>query len=529
MRYKLLITSIFFALVSTITVNAQNDLHSDLKKLEFFLASVDSKYVDSVNTSELVETALKEMLRELDPHSVYLDRESYSSSNEQLQGKFKGIGIRYQMIDDTMTVLEVMPNSGASRAGMKMGDQIIATASDTISGKLLANHQIGEILQTENDQINDLVVWRKVTEQKLIFNIDRTQIDVSSVPVSVMIGNESGYIKLSKFTASSYDDFKEALEELNDQGVKQLIVDLRGNSGGYLSRAIKITDEFLDDRKLIVFTEGLHQAKKETFATSGGRYLKGDLIILIDENSASASEIFAGAIQDWDRGLIIGRRSFGKGLVQRPIEFNDGSAMRLTISRYYTPTGRSIQQPYQDGYEAYKKSHRLRNISGELLSQDSIKVADSLIYYTPNNRKVYGGGGIVPDVFVAKDTSSLSYPIRPLNRRGLIHGYALKLASEQGDSIRRNFSTVNAFLQSEEINTDYTSSFNEFVEGRALQLDTVAFKANKTEFEEQLIPLICRFVYDYESYFRALLNYDKDFLAALEAFEKDTIQELGLK
>lgn len=508
---------------------AQNDVTQDLKKLEFFLSNVDSKYVDSVNTYTLVEEALRKMLRELDPHSVYLDKETYQSTTEQLNGKFKGIGIRYQMIDDTLTILEVLDGSGAQKAGLKLGDQLIAAGDDTLSGKFLSKNDISEILDANAESNEGITVWSSANLERSLKYITRSNIMVSSVPAFFMIDKKTGYIKLSKFTDNSYDDVKLALDQLTKKGAKQLIFDLRGNTGGYLNRAIKIVDEFLEDRKLIVYTEGQHQPKRETFATKGGKFTNGDLILLLDENSASASEIVAGAIQDWDRGLIIGRRSFGKGLVQRPIEFEDGSAMRLTISRYYTPTGRSIQQPYDMGYEAYKNEHKSRESTGELIARDSIKVLDSLVYLTPKNRRLYAGGGILPDVFVPADTSTYTDEVDEILKNGLFYGYVLKYLRKNQQSLLETYNTANEFVNGFEVEESMIQDFKNYLAIKQIENFDVQNLRNVEQAKRQIKSLIARFAYDYNAYFRALIEYDDDVIAAREAFEKDTMQELGLK
>lgn len=516
-------------LSSFVEMKAQNDISSDIKKLEIFLLNLDAKYVDSVSTYDLVETAIKNVLRDLDPHSIYLDRESYESTTEQLNGKFNGLGIRYQMVDDTMTILEVYHGSGAEKAGIRMGDQMISAGSDTLSGLKRTSKQLSEILEINAETKEGITIWRRDGRERNVVFVDRLSITVSSVPAAFMIDKEIGYIKLSKFTDKSFDDVKDALDELKKAKAKKLIFDIRGNSGGYLTRAIKIADEFLEDRRLIVYTQGVHQAKRETFATSGGRFTEGDLVVLIDENSASASEIFAGAIQDWDRGLIIGRRSYGKGLVQRPIEFGDGSAMRLTISRYYTPTGRSIQQPYTDGYEAYRKSHNYRRQSGELNDQDSIHIADSLIYFTPKNRKVYGGGGIVPDLFVPEDTSRYSETMHHLLENGLTYGFALKLVSLRGDEIVNGFEDVNDYVFNFQVDDGLYSLFQSYVTNRTDKKLDWNDESTQIQFKRHMKNLIARFAFDMESYYRARLEYDVDVIAAREALEKDKLQELGLK
>lgn len=522
---------LFSVLISGVCseLKAQNDISSDIKKLEIFLSNIDAKYVDSVNTYELVEKAIKNVLRDLDPHSIYLNRESYESTTEQLNGKFNGLGIRYQMIDDTMTVLEVYDGSGAEKAGFRMGDQMIAAGNDTLSGLKRTSKLLSEILDKNAATKEGITIWRRGGKERNVVYVDRFSISVNSVPAAFMIDKEIGYIKLSKFTDKSFDDVKSALDELKKAKAKKLIFDIRGNSGGYLTRAIKIADEFLEDRRLIVYTQGVHQAKRETFATSGGRFTEGDLVVLIDENSASASEIFAGAIQDWDRGLIIGRRSYGKGLVQRPIEFGDGSAMRLTISRYYTPTGRSIQQPYNEGYEAYRNAHKTRRLSGELNDQDSIQIADSLIYYTPRNRKVYGGGGIIPDLFVPEDTSKYTKSMRHLLENGLTYGFALKIVSIRGDEIVNGFEDINDYVSNFQVDVGLYSLLQDYVMNRSVNEINWDNERTQLQVKRHLKNLIARFAFDMESFYRARLEFDDDVIAAREALEKDRLQELGLK
>jgi len=511
-------------------IRAQNDIENDIEKLEKFLKNLDQNYVDEVETKAIVEEGMRRMLEELDPHSVYLDKDAYERANEPLKGKFKGIGVRFLMINDTMTILELIPGGAAEKTGILMGDQIIAIADDTISGIDISSRNVSrKIKAAESDEMEFDILRNHPDRRSMTLIIERSEVEVSSVPASFMIDNRTGYIKLERFSASSLSDFRDGLDELKKEKVKNLILDLRGNGGGYLNMAIKIADEFLEDRKLIVYTQGLHQDKRETFANSGGRYTDGALYLLIDANSASASEILAGAIQDLDRGLIIGRRSYGKGLVQRTVEFSDGSAMRLTISRYYTPTGRSIQRPYEQGVDVYREEIRQRTLSGELLSADSIDIVDSLIYFTPSKRKVYGGGGIVPDVFVSQDTTHYPEVIIAMRRSSLFDGFALDLALKEGELIKDASGNVNAFIQDFHLGAEQLTSIERFIAKRGIEIEDGALEAH-AEMVERFVKIpLARYVFGREAFYQAMTAYDDDVVATLAAINEGTVKELGLR
>ncbi|MEQ9188689.1 MAG: S41 family peptidase [Cryomorphaceae bacterium] len=511
-------------------IYAQNDIQGDIDKLEKFLKNLDQNYVDEVETKQIVEAGMRRMLEELDPHSVYLDKGAYERATEPLKGKFKGIGVRFLMINDTMTILELIDGGAAEKAGIRRGDQIVAIEGDTVSGVDLSARTVSrKIKASENDAMEFDIVRPYPDPRSISFIIERSEVEVSSVPASFMFDQRTGYIKLERFSASSLSDFRNALDELKREKVKNLILDLRGNGGGYLNVAIKIADEFLEDRKLIVYTQGLHQDKRETFASSGGRYTDGALYLLIDENSASASEILAGAIQDLDRGLIIGRRSYGKGLVQRTIEFSDGSAMRLTISRYYTPTGRSIQRPYEDGVALYRDEIKQRRLSGELLSADSIHIADSLIYLTPSKRKVYGGGGIIPDVFVPLDTTSYPSIVLDLRNKGLFDGIALRYADKEGEVMRAEMKTVRAFIQDHHLEQSDLAIISHYAAKRGVDLDPEALEENRELIERFVKVPLARYIYGREAYYEAMTAYDDDVKMALTEIEVGTVKELGLR
>jgi len=399
--------------------------NSNEAKIKRLINYINYDYVDKVNTDSLLDDAITTMLAKLDPHSVYIPKDELQRVTESMQGKFAGIGVSFIVHDDSVAVSSVIKGGPSEKAGIKAGDRIIVANSDTLFGKsLLKKAGIAEIergtiegnrkmsdavmkaLKGEPDTKVNVLVYRRSTNQKLKFPITRGDVSITSVSAHYMISNRLGYIKVDRFARTTYQEFKKALDELIGKGMTSLALDLRGNPGGYMDIANMIVDEFLADGKLIVFTKNKNGAVDKSFSTDKGDFEYGKIFVLIDQNSASASEIVAGALQDNDKGTIVGRRSFGKGLVQQEMELGDGSAVRLTTARYYTPTGRSIQKPYDHSDQTnYNNDYLERIHNGELLSRDSIKVNDSLKYKTPKGKIVYGGGGIIPDVFVSIDTT----------------------------------------------------------------------------------------------------------------------------
>lgn len=525
MRFSNII-SIIIAFLYSLMMHGQNDISADLQKLDKFLRSIDQKYVDSVETYDIVEHGIQRMLEDLDPHSVYMNPEQYQRANEPLSGRYKGIGIRYRVIEDTLTVVEVIENSPADKGGLQFGDQLIAVGSDTLSGKNLSANAMSKRIKDEKNTDQPFDILR--SGEPLSTILTRDNVPVSSIASAIMLDEKTGYIKLTRFSSSSVSDFRQALDKLDKLGMKSLVFDLRGNSGGYLNAAIKIVDEFLEDRKLIVYTEGLHQSKKETFANSGGRFTNGDLVVLIDERSASASEIVAGAIQDWDRGLIVGRRSYGKGLVQRTIDYDDGSAMRLTISRYYTPTGRSIQKPYDKGLKAYKSDLKKRKLSGELLNKDSIKVNDTLVYYTPRKRKVYGGGGIIPDRFIAADTTKMHDLSKELYKKGLPYYFAIRLVQANRKDILDQHTTIEKFTNDYSISQDWLNAFKRMAVHRQINVEDDEFELAKQELTADVKEIMARYLYGYEDHYYIIAKSDLATMKAIELLNDNTFKELGL-
>ena len=375
-----------------------------IKKLMDF---IQYDYVDKVDTDSLLDGTIRQILSKLDPHSVYIPVSEHDAIAESMNGEFVGVGIRFRMFKDSLTVISVVKNGPSDKVGIKAGDRILIADKDTLYGKNLGSDYIIKKLKGKPNTKVELQIYRKTKDTLLDFTLKRGRIPLISVQSHYMMNDSLGYIKIDKFANTTYDEFKTALTDLQQQNMKRLVLDLRGNPGGYLGIATQIIDEFLEKDKLIVFTKNNGGKIDKSFATSKGSFENGQLYVLIDENSASASEIVAGALQDNDKGIIVGRRSFGKGLVQQEMELGDGSAVRLTVSRYYTPTGRSIQKPYDgENGENYYNDYLTRYYSGELTNGDSIKVVDSLKYMTPKGKTVYGGGGIVPDVFVSIDTTS---------------------------------------------------------------------------------------------------------------------------
>ncbi|WP_299058905.1 S41 family peptidase [uncultured Polaribacter sp.] len=379
---------------------------SQEKKIKKLINFIEKDYVDTVNTDNLLDGAITQMLGKLDPHSVYIPRENLQAVKENMQGNFVGIGVQFRMINDSITVIQPIKGGPSIKAGIKAGDRILMANKDTLFGKKIVSDNVPNYLKGEPNTKVALQIYRKSTDSLFTIDITRGKVNIKSVDLAYMINDSVGYIKLDRFARNTFSEFKTSLNTLVDNGMTDLVLDLRGNGGGFIDIANSIIDEFLEEDKLIVFTKNNKNKIEESFATSDGDFEKGGLYVLIDENSASASEIVAGALQDNDKGTIIGRRSFGKGLVQIEMDLGDGSAVRLTTARYYTPTGRSIQKPYNsNGNKEYYTDYQNRISSGELLNRDSIKVVDSLKFTTPKGKIVYGGGGIIPDIFVAIDTT----------------------------------------------------------------------------------------------------------------------------
>src|SRR5690606_26893812 len=400
--------------------------NSEKDKLNRLIDYIEYEYVDDVNTDSIVDVTVNNILEKLDPHSVYIPKQQAEAVAENMKGDFVGVGISFRMYKDSLVVIRPIEGGPSIKAGIRSGDRILIANKDTLYGHGLSSNEIVDILKGDKNTNIDMTVYRPVEDKMLHLNIERSEVPLRSVDAYFMLTDTIGFIKINRFAESTYKEFKFALTSLMDEGAQKLVLDLRDNPGGYLAIAQQIVDEFLIDGKLILYTKNKSGAIKSAYATKKGDFEEQDVYVLIDETSASASEIVAGAIQDNDRGIIVGRRSFGKGLVQREMGLGDGSSVRLTVSRYYTPTGRSIQRSYKNGTEDYYKQFYQRYENGELRSADSIKVADSLIYRTPKGKIVYGGGGIIPDVFVPLGSSPTDNWIESIMESGFMSFYVFE-------------------------------------------------------------------------------------------------------
>ncbi|QSE97924.1 S41 family peptidase [Fulvivirga lutea] len=425
-----LAAGIFLGATFSESPNIQNDLNKDIQKFKEVLTLIDKNYVDEVNTEELVEDAIEHMLGKLDPHSYYISAKDKVEANEELQGNFEGIGVEFNIFRDTIVVVTPLSGGPSEALGIQSGDQIIKIDGKDVAGVGFTNRDVQKHLKGPKGSKVTVSIKRGNRKSLIDYEIIRDKIPQYSVDASYMIDDEIGYIKISRFAATTYEEFMQAMLKLKEQGMDKLILDLQGNGGGYMNQAINIADEFIAGNKKIVYTQGKESRfNSQANSQREGMFEKGELIVLVNEGSASASEIVSGALQDNDRALIVGRRSFGKGLVQAPIDLTDGSEVRITISRYYTPSGRSIQKPYDDK-EDYSADLIARYNNGEFFSADSIHFNDSLKYETTSGRIVYGGGGIMPDYFVPLDTSANSAYLNRLFVKNVIQEYVFNYANE---------------------------------------------------------------------------------------------------
>lgn len=479
---------------------------------------IGNRYVESPDMDNLSEEAIKAMLKALDPHSMYITAKDVQKANENLQGNFEGVGLSFQIVEDTINIVEVIAGGPSEKSGIMAGDKIVridngSAVGDSVDNTFVANHLRGP----KGSQV-ELTVLRRKSE--LTFKVTRDKVPIYSVETSFMANDSVGYIKLSRFARTSAAEVRRAMEELEKQGMKALMLDLRGNTGGFLDIATSVANEFLPSRKLIVYTQGRTQPRQSFTTNIHGGFRKGRLVVLIDENSASASEIVSGAIQDWDRGTIVGRRSFGKGLVQKLFTLKDGGQVRLTTARYYTPSGRCIQKPYAGGTDAYRNDLYERYKHGELVSQDSIHFPDSLKYKTASGRIVYGGGGIMPDVFVPMDTTKLTDYYLTLRNKGLINEFPLRWADRHRlELVPLGFQRFLEIYDTYDVDSD----FDEYVKSKNIEVsdtsdsaDSVRDLHTKAYLHLLLKAQIAKNLYGSRYYYQIMKDIDECYKKALE-------------
>ncbi|PIF05508.1 MAG: peptidase S41 [Draconibacterium sp.] len=490
-------------------------------KLSTVIGLIENEYVDSVNVNSIIEKAIPEVLENLDPHTTYIPARDMKGVEEEMAGKFSGIGVQFSIMEDTVRVVEVISGGPSSKVGILPGDRIVRVNDSIIAGIGVKNNTVMNLLRGKKNTKVDVGIKRSGYKDELEFNITRGDIPLYSVDVSYMIDNETGLIKVSRFTNNTYAEFMGGMDKLDQMGAKKVIVDLRQNPGGSLMAVLQILDEFLPKGEPILYTEGEHQARKTYDSSGRHKWEDKQLYVIIDEFSASASEIFAGAIQDNDRGIIIGRRSFGKGLVQEQIPLSDGSALRLTVARFYTPSGRCIQSPYNEGNEEYYNKIYERFHNMEQLVADSVHFADSLKYKTKSGRIVYGGGGIMPDFFIAADTSGNSAYYNSLFRKGLIYSYAYAYADEHRNELLK-LKTAKAFddwLNGENLLADFVA----YAAKKGVPRDQAGLKNSGLIIETQLKAYIARNIIGEEGFYPIISKIDTTLKQAIQISKENLL------
>ncbi len=498
-------------------------------KFNSLFDKVIEHYVDSVNGDALVEDAIRAMLKKLDPHSVYISKKDLRATNEPLKGNFDGIGIRFQILDDTLMVVSPISGGPSEKLGICAGDKIITVNGENIAGIGVTNKMVTAKLKGERGTSVTVGIKRYSGAEVMEYEITRDKIPIHSIRAYYMATDEIGYMKLTRFSATTMKEFNAAIADLKNAGMKSLILDLRGNGGGYLRTATRLSDEFLSGKKRIVYTEGRNSPRKEIYTKHKGQFEKGKLVVLIDQSSASASEIFSGSIQDWDRGLIIGRRSFGKGLVQKPMMLNDSSAIRLTISRYYMPSGRSIQKPYAAGAEAYKQEKYSRSESGELYHKDSIPVDSSQKFLTNGKRVVYGGAGIIPDIFVPLDTGGSSDYFRALMQKGIFNAFCLSYVNQNRVLLKSKYATWATFKSDFRITDDLLREFFGYAKKEGVNEDEPGYTKVKNIIDTRLKAQIAANLWSDRKFYEIMNVLSPDYRKAIESMNDHTFKKLNPK
>lgn len=506
-------------------------LPEQLTKLLFSESIITRYYVDDVDEPKIVEAGIKAMLKELDPHSTYSTPEEVKSINEAMRGNFEGIGVQFNIVDDTLFVIQTTLNGPSEKAGILPGDRIITVNDTAIAGVKMDRGDIMKRLRGPKDSTVKLEVVRRGLSAPLVFNLVRDKINTYSVDAAYMVDKRVGYIHINSFGATTHQEFVTKLDSLKKCGMKDIILDLQGNGGGFLQAAVDIANEFLERGQLVVYTEGRVFPRYEYLAEGGGRFTKGKVAVIVDETSASASEILAGAIQDWDRGVVVGRRSFGKGLVQRAFNLPDGAMIRLTISRYYTPSGRNIQKPYGDSI-SYGNDLMERYNRGELVTADSIHFPDSLMMKTKRlGRTVYGGGGIMPDYFVPLDTNKYTKYHRDIVRRGTMLQTTLRYLDDNREALQKSYPTMKKFNDNFVVDEALLGRLRSMAERDSVKLEggDEEYQRSVPMLSLQMKALLARDLWDMSEYMQIINTKDDNFLKAYELLQQRDVDAVLLK
>ncbi|MFV0507199.1 MAG: S41 family peptidase [Bacteroidales bacterium] len=517
--YERLLLCCYLLILSTIVVaQTTNDIKTDMQKMLRVMSLLDGAYVDTVNISKLTEDAIVKMLSDLDPHSAYISPDEVAKMNEPLEGEFEGVGVLFNILEDTLYVVNAIVGGPCEEVGVLSGDRIVAVDGENIAGIGLKNSDVFKLLRGEKGTRVELKILRR--RQIIDFVVVRGKIPIYSIDTYYKLSEKTGYIKVNRFAATTEKEFEVGIKSLKEEGAKNLIIDLRRNGGGYLHAAFSMADHFIDRNNMVVYTEGRYSPRKEYRASEAEDFMDGRVVVIVDENSASASEIVSGAIQDWDRGLVVGRRTFGKGLVQQPYSLQDGSVIRLTTSHYYTPSGRCIQKPYDGGVKEYQKEYIDRFNHGEVYSKDSMQIDSSQQYFTLKyRRKVYGGGGIIPDVFVPIDTSSHMIYMNKILAKNLIVPKVLEYVDKHRNVIKQKYPSFDGFLSyfnfsEADVNSLYDLASSEGIERNAKS------EAFVSPYVRNLMKaLLARSIYGFEYFTRVENTDDKDVMKALEVIE----------
>lgn len=530
MRKIIVCTCLALGLLSNKHAFAQSEKDNNLRRFNQVINYIDAGYVEDVNYEKLINKAIESLLGELDPHSVFIPKEEVAASDERLRGDFVGIGVRFQMIKDTMNISSVIPGGPSEKVGLQDNDKIVFVNDTTIAGVKMSTSNIRKRLMGELGTKVKITVFRGKTNIPLTFTVTRGKIRINSVDCAYMIDDKIGYIKLNAFSRTTTEEIDSSIAMLKKQGMKQLVLDLQNNSGGLMYAAKDLADNFISGKRLLVYSQGRRQPRQDLNAGERNLFEKGDLVILINEFSASASEIVSGAIQDWDRGLIVGRRSFGKGLVQRPIPLVDGAELRLTIAKYYTPSGRNIQKPYE-GVDDYESDYLKRLKHGETVSKDSIHFPDSLKFKTlVTKRDVYGGGGIMPDVFVPMDTSALTPYFNKLFRGGYFNTFTFTYAREHKKEILEKYPNVRAFKKGFKVDDALRKEFTDYAnkEDSTLTYNAEEYEKNKNYIETRLLGLIASDIYGFENSFEILNDLNTPLQEAIRILRSKEYSKFNL-